>query len=111
MPFELCKSLTGTVVKSDGKTLVVHTEFLSLAFNAGRATEDDKLTLYRTAIYGTSQPATPSTTPNLGTGEFAMTTILIRGCLASSQPILWPIPLQDLNLRSVSSVGVGYHVI
>jgi hypothetical protein len=44
------------------------TENLSLAFNAARATKNDKLSLYTNAVYGTNQLATPSTTANTETG-------------------------------------------
>ena len=35
------------------------TENLSIAFNAARATKNDKLSLYSTIVYGTNQLATP----------------------------------------------------
>ncbi len=87
------------------------TENLSLAFNAARATKDDKLSLYSTAVYGTNQLATPSTTANLETGGIRYDRNINPRMFAFVAADFMANALQDLNLRSVGSVGIGYHAI
>ena len=87
------------------------TENLSLAFNAARATKDDKLSLYSTAVYGTNQLATPSTTANLETGGIRYDRNVNPRMFGFVAADFMANALQDLNLRSVGSVGFGYHAI
>jgi putative salt-induced outer membrane protein YdiY len=87
------------------------TENLSLAFNAARATKDDKITLYSTAVYGTNQLASPSTTANLETGGIRYDHNLNPRAFVFISADFMANALQDLNLRSVGSVGAGYHAI
>jgi putative salt-induced outer membrane protein YdiY len=87
------------------------TENLSLAFNAARATKDDKLSLYTNAVYGTNQLATPSTTANLETGGIRYDRNINPRMFGFVLADFMANALQDLNLRSVGSVGLGYHAI
>ncbi len=87
------------------------TENLSVAFNAARATKDDKLSLYTTAVYGTNQLATPSTTANIETGGIRYDRNITPKMFAFVAADFMANALQDLNLRSVGSVGLGYHAI
>jgi putative salt-induced outer membrane protein YdiY len=87
------------------------TENLSIAFNAARATKDDKLSLYSTAVYGTNQLATPSTTANLETGGIRYDRNINPKMFGFVAADFMANALQDLNLRSVGSVGFGYHAI
>ncbi|MGA7925457.1 MAG: DUF481 domain-containing protein [Candidatus Sulfotelmatobacter sp.] len=87
------------------------TENLSVAFNAARATMDDKLSLYTNAVYGTNQLATPSTTANLETGGIRYDHNINPRMFGFVSADFMANALQDLNLRSVGSVGLGYHAI
>lgn len=87
------------------------TENLSIAFNAARATKDDKLSLYSTIVYGTNQLATPSTTANIETGGIRYDRNINPRMFGFISADLMSNALQDLNLRSVGSVGIGYHAI
>lgn len=87
------------------------TENLSLAFNAARATKDDKLTLYTNAVYGTNQLATPSTTANTEQGGIRYDHNLNPRLFGFVGADFMSNALQDLNLRSVFSVGLGFHAI
>ncbi|MGA9075782.1 MAG: DUF481 domain-containing protein [Candidatus Sulfotelmatobacter sp.] len=87
------------------------TENLSLAFTAARATKDDKLSLYTNAVYGTNQLATPSTTANTEAGGIRYDRNLNPRMFAFVGADFMSNALQDLNLRSVGSVGLGYHAI
>ncbi len=87
------------------------TENLSIAFNAARATKDDKLSLYSTIVYGTNQLATPSTTANIETGGIRYDRNINPRMFGFISADLMSNALQDLNLRSVGSVGLGYHGI
>lgn len=85
------------------------TENLSLAFNAARATKNDKLSLYTNAVYGTNQLATPSTTANTEAGGIRYDRNINPRMFGFVGADLMSNGLQDLNLRSVGSVGLGYH--
>jgi putative salt-induced outer membrane protein len=87
------------------------TENLSIAFNAARATKDDKLSLYSTIVYGTNQLATPSTTANIETGGIRYDRNINPRMFGFIGADFMSNALQDLNLRSVGSVGLGYHAI
>jgi putative salt-induced outer membrane protein YdiY len=87
------------------------TDNFSLAFNAARATKDDKLSLYTNAVYGTNQLATPSTTANTEAGGIRYDRNLNPRMFAFVSADFSSNALQDLNLRSVGSVGLGYHAI
>jgi putative salt-induced outer membrane protein YdiY len=87
------------------------TENLSLAFNAARLTTTDKITLYTTAVYGTNQLATPSTTANTEAGGIRYDHNLQPRIFAFVGADFMSNALQDLNLRSVGSVGLGLHAI
>jgi len=87
------------------------TENLSIAFNAARATKDDKLSLYSTIVYGTNQLSTPSTTANIETGGIRYDRNINPRMFAFLGADFMSNALQDLNLRSVGSVGIGYHAI
>lgn len=87
------------------------TENLSLAFKAARATKDDKLSLYTNAVYGTNQLATPSTTANTEAGGIRYDRNINPRMFGFVSADFSSNALQDLNLRSVGSVGLGYHAI
>ena len=87
------------------------TENLALAFNAARATSTDKLSLYTNVIYGTNQLATPSTTANTEAGGVRYDRNLNPRMFAFVGADFTSNALQDLNLRSVGSVGFGFHAI
>ncbi|MGA8762975.1 MAG: DUF481 domain-containing protein [Candidatus Sulfotelmatobacter sp.] len=87
------------------------TENLSLAFNAARATKTDKLSLYTNAVYGTNQLATPSTTANTEAGGIRYDHNLNPRFFGFAGADFMSNALQDLNLRSVGSAGLGFHAI
>jgi putative salt-induced outer membrane protein len=87
------------------------TENLALAFSAARATKTDKLSLYTNAVYGTNQLATPSTTANTESGGIRYDRNINPRAFAFVSADFSSNALQDLNLRSVGSVGLGYHAI
>ena len=87
------------------------TENLALAFNAARATSTDKLSLYTNAIYGTNQLATPSTTANTEAGGIRYDRNINPRMFGFVSADFSSNALQDLNLRSVGSVGLGYHAV
>jgi putative salt-induced outer membrane protein len=87
------------------------TENLALAFNAARATSTDKLSLYTNAVYGTNQLATPSTTANTEAGGIRYDRNINPRMFAFVAADFSSNALQDLNLRTVGSVGLGYHAI
>jgi putative salt-induced outer membrane protein YdiY len=87
------------------------TENLSLAFNAARTTKADKLSLYVNAIYGTNQLSTPSTTANTENGGIRYDRNINPRAFGFVAADFSSNALQDLNLRSVGSVGLGYHAI
>jgi putative salt-induced outer membrane protein YdiY len=87
------------------------TENLSLAFTAARATKADKISLYTNAVYGTNQLATPSTTANTEAGGIRYDRNINPRMFGFVSADFSSNALQDLNLRSVGSVGFGDHVI
>jgi putative salt-induced outer membrane protein len=87
------------------------TENLSLAFTAARATSTDKLSLYTNAVYGTNQLATPSTTANTESGGIRYDRNFSPKLFGFVSADFSSNALQDLNLRSVGSVGLGYHAV
>jgi putative salt-induced outer membrane protein len=87
------------------------TENLSLAFNAARATKNDKLSLYTNAVYGNNQLATPSTTANTEAGGIRYDRNINPRAFGFVGADFSSNALQELNLRSVGSVGLGYHAI
>ena len=87
------------------------TENLSIAFNAARATKNDKLSLYSTIVYGTNQLASPSTTANIETGGIRYDRNINARAFGFVAADFMSNALQDLNLRSVGSVGLGYHAV
>jgi putative salt-induced outer membrane protein len=87
------------------------TENLALAFTAARATSNDKLSLYTNAVYGTNQLATPQTTANTESGGIRYDHNVSPRIFLFVGADFMANALQDLNLRSVGSVGAGYHAI
>lgn len=87
------------------------TENLSLAFTAARATKKDKLSLYTNAVYGTNQLATPSTTANTEAGGIRYDRNINPRLFGFVGADFTSNALQDLNLRSVGTVGLGFHAI
>jgi putative salt-induced outer membrane protein len=87
------------------------TKSLALAFNAVRTGLHDKLTLSESSLYSTNGLSTPSTTANLVQGgarydhDFDGILFVFGGADFMSDA------LQALNLRSVFSGGLGYHII
>ena len=87
------------------------TENLSLAFTAARATKTDKLSLYTNAVYGTNDLATPSTTANTEAGGIRYDRNINPRMFGFIGADFSSNALQGLNLRSVGTVGAGYHAI
>jgi putative salt-induced outer membrane protein len=87
------------------------TRSLALSFDATRTGLHDKLGLYESSLYSTNGLSTPSTTANLVTGgarydhDFDGMLFVFGGADFMSDA------LQELNLRSVFSGGLGYHII
>ncbi|HWF91236.1 MAG TPA: DUF481 domain-containing protein [Terriglobales bacterium] len=87
------------------------TRSLSLAFNATRTGLRDKLALTESSLYSTNGLSTPGTTANLVQGsarydhDFDGILFVFGGADFMSDA------LQALNLRSVFSGGLGYHII
>ena len=87
------------------------TRNLNLAFNATRTGLRDKLTLDESSLYSTNGLSTPNTTANLVQGgarydhDFDGILFVFGGADFMSDA------LQALNLRSVFSGGLGYHII
>jgi putative salt-induced outer membrane protein YdiY len=84
---------------------------LSLAFNAVRTGLHDKLALSESSVYATNALSSPTTTANLIQGaarydhDFDGIMFVFGGADFMSDA------LQALNLRSVFSGGLGYHII
>jgi putative salt-induced outer membrane protein len=87
------------------------TENMSLAFNAARTTKQDKLSMYTNAVYGTNNLATPSTTANTEAGGIRYDRNINPRLFGFIGADFMSNALQGLNLRSVGSVGLGYHPI
>jgi putative salt-induced outer membrane protein YdiY len=87
------------------------TENLSIGFNAARPTQNDKIEMYANAVYGTNQLATPSTTADTEMGGIRYDRNLNPRLFGFISADFMSNALQDLNLRSVGSVGLGYHAI
>ena len=87
------------------------TENLALAFTAARATKADKLSLYTNVVYGTNQLAVPSTTANTEAGGIRYDRNINPRMFGFVGADFTSNALQDLNLRSVGSLGLGYHAI
>jgi putative salt-induced outer membrane protein len=87
------------------------TENLALAFSAARATKTDKLSVYTNAVYGTNQLATPSTTANTEAGGIRYDRNINPRMFGFVGGDFTSNALQELNLRSVGSLGVGYHAV
>jgi len=89
------------------------TENLGLAFNAAHPTLNDKIVMYATSVYtkNNAPGASPSTVANLATGGIRYERNLtprVFGFLAAD---FMADALQGLNLRSVGTVGAGFHAI
>ncbi len=94
------------------------TENLSLAFTAARATKNDKLSLYSNAVYGRNDgnsqvtpPIPSSTTANTEAGGIRYDRNINPRMFAFVAADFSSNALQDLNLRSVGTLGLGYHAI
>jgi putative salt-induced outer membrane protein YdiY len=87
------------------------TENLALAFNAARATTNDKITLYATSIDTKNDLATPSTVANLETGGLRYDRNLNPRLFVFGAADFMSNALQYLDLRGVYSGGLGFHVI
>jgi putative salt-induced outer membrane protein YdiY len=89
------------------------TKNLGLAFTADRKTLHDHLGLYQTSVFAANDAAgaIPSTTANSNQGgarydhDFGVRTFSFAGADFQSDD------LQDLDLRSVFSGGIGFHLI
>jgi putative salt-induced outer membrane protein len=88
------------------------TENLVPGLSPPRATtKADKISLYTNAVYGTNQLATPSTTANTEAGGIRYDRNINPRMFGFVSADFSSNALQDLNLRSVGSVGFGYHII
>ncbi len=89
------------------------TENLALAFNAVHPTLNDKLTLYTSSVYTKNDApgASPSTVANIAQGGIRYDHNLRPRLFAFVAADFMADALQGLNLRSVGSVGLGFHAI
>jgi putative salt-induced outer membrane protein len=89
------------------------TENLAVAFNAVHPTLNDKLTLYESSVYTKNDApgASPSTVANLAQGGIRYDHDLRPRLFAFVAADFMSDALQGLNLRSVGSVGLGFHAI
>lgn len=89
------------------------TENLGLAFNAARKGLWDKLSLYTTSVYSTDNApgASPSTTANTIQGGIRYDHDLTKRVFGFASADFMADELQGLNLRSVFTGGLGYHLI
>jgi putative salt-induced outer membrane protein YdiY len=89
------------------------TKNLALAFNATRKTLNDKLGLYTNSVYATNDApgAVPSTTANAEQGGIRYDHDLTPRVFAFAGADFQADSLQTLDLRSVFSGGIGFHII
>jgi putative salt-induced outer membrane protein YdiY len=89
------------------------TKNLALAFNADRKTLNDKLSLYANTVYATNDApgAVPRTTANSEQGGIRYDHDLNPRLFAFVGADFQADSLQTLNLRSVFTGGLGYHLI
>ncbi len=84
---------------------------LALAINAAHTSLSDKFILYLTALDTQNQLATPSTVANLVTGGLRYDRNFGAEMFAFVAADFMSNALQDLDLRSVYTGGLGYHAI
>ena len=89
------------------------TKNLALAFNGSRKTLHDKLSLYTNSVYATNDApgAFPSTTANAEQGGIRYDHDVTDRVFAFVGADFQADSLQTLDLRSVFSGGIGFHVI
>ncbi len=89
------------------------TENLALAFNAVHPTLNDKITMYASTVYAKNNApgASPSTVADLVQGGIRYDRNLIPRLFAFVGGDFMSDALQALNLRSVVTVGLGFHAI
>ena len=93
------------------------TKNLNIAFNATRAGQRDKLTLYENTVYAVSsklnrQPISPSqTTANANGGGIRYDRDFLPHVFGFGSAEFFANALQDLDLRTIVSGGMGYHAI
>ncbi len=89
------------------------TENLGLAFNAAHPTLNDKISMYATSVYTKNDAAnaSPSVIANLITGGIRYDRNITPRMFAFVGADFMSDALQGLNLRSVGSVGLGFHAI
>jgi hypothetical protein len=87
------------------------TENLAVAFNVTHPTLHDKITMYTSSIYTKNDLATPSTVANVAQGGIRYDRDIKPRLFAFLGADFMSDALQGLNLRSVGSVGLGFHAI
>jgi putative salt-induced outer membrane protein YdiY len=89
------------------------TKNVNLAFNAARATNNDKITLYANSIYSTNDKtgATPSTTANAILGGIRYDRNIAPRLFAYGSGDFVTDDLQHLDIRSILGGGLGFHAI
>jgi putative salt-induced outer membrane protein YdiY len=87
------------------------TRNLTLAFNATRTGLRDKLALYESSLYSTNGLSSPGTTANLVQGGARYDHDFDGILFVFGSADFMSDALQALNLRSVFSGGLGYHII
>jgi putative salt-induced outer membrane protein YdiY len=89
------------------------TENLAVAFNAVHPTLNDKITLYTSSVYTKNDApgANPSTVANLAQGGIRYDRNVRPRLFVFVAADFMADALQGLNLRSVGSVGFGFHAI
>ena len=84
---------------------------LAIGINAVHPTVNDKITIYLTSLDTQNQLATPSTVANLITAGIRYDRNFSEKLFAFASADFTSNALQDLDLRSVYSAGIGRHAI
>ena len=89
------------------------TKNINLAFNAVRATNNDKIIVYANSLYSTNDKAgaTPSTTANAILGGIRYDRNLLPKLFAYGSGDFQTDDLQHLDIRSILGGGLGFHAI
>lgn len=89
------------------------TKNINLAFNAARATNNDKLLVYANSLYSTNDKAgaTPSTTANAILGGLRYDRNIAPRLFAYGSGDFQTDDLQHLDIRSILGGGLGFHAI
>ena len=87
------------------------TKNLALAFTGVRTGLHDKLSMYAGSIYATSQTSTPNVTANSNKGGVRYDRDITPRLFTFVNADLSMDALQDLNIRALAGLGLGFHAI